>query len=106
MTKSTSVDFAKVLADPTRQTIMQLCSSQWISVNDIVAQLNIAQPSVSYHLAILRGAGLVNVRQQGRQSFYLLNQDKFVDCCGQLMIDFAPEQIATKQLKKFTQTEE
>ncbi len=102
MSKTTSVDFAKALADETRQKIMRLCCCEWLSVNDIVAKMNVAQPTVSHHLAILREAGLVSVREEGRQTFYTLNQDKVVDCCGQLMSAFAPEQKATQQFIKIT----
>ena len=102
MPKTTVVDFAKALADETRQKIMRLCCCEWISVNDIVAKLQVSQPTVSHHLAILRDAGLVNIREEGRQTFYILNQDKVVDCCGLLMSAFAPEQKATHQIIKFT----
>ncbi len=54
--------FAKALADETRQKIMKLCCCKWLSVNEIVEQLNVTQPTVSHHLSILREAGLVHVR--------------------------------------------
>ena len=106
MSKTSSVDFAKALADPTRQQIMRLCCCEWISVNDIVANTDVAQPTVSHHLAILRDAGLVNVREEGRQTFYMLNQDRVVDCCGQLMTVFAPEQKMTRQFIKIADIKE
>lgn len=96
MRKANSVDFAKALADATRQKIMRLCCCEWLSVNDIVAKTEVAQPTVSHHLAILREAGLVKVRREGRQVFYTLNQDAVVVCCGQLMSTFAPELPATQ----------
>jgi DNA-binding transcriptional ArsR family regulator len=102
MSKSTSVDFAKALADQTRQQIMRLCCCEWISVNDIVAQTKVAQPTVSHHLSILREAGLVKVRHSGRQTFYTLNQEAVIVCCGQLMATFAPEQAATRNFIKLT----
>ncbi len=102
MSKATSVDFAKALADTTRQQIMRLCCCEWISVNDIVAKTDVAQPTVSHHLAILRDAGLVKVRHEGRQTFYTLDQDKVVFCCGQLMTVFAPEQKATLEIAKIS----
>lgn len=106
MSKITPVDFAKALADETRQKIMRLCCCGWISVNDIVAKLDVSQPTVSHHLAILRDAGLVNVREDGRQSFYTLNQNKVVNCCSLLMSAFAPEQKATHQIIKITNLKE
>jgi DNA-binding transcriptional ArsR family regulator len=54
--------FAKALADETRQKIMKLCCCNWLSVGWIVERLNVTQPTVSHHLAILREAGLVDVR--------------------------------------------
>lgn len=105
MSKINSVDFAKALADETRQKIMRLCCCEWISVNDIVSKLDVSQPTVSHHLAILRDAGLVSVREEGRQTFYTLDQNKVVDCCGLLMSAFAPEQKATQQFVKITDKE-
>jgi ArsR family transcriptional regulator, arsenate/arsenite/antimonite-responsive transcriptional repressor len=95
-----TVDFSKALADATRQKIMRICCCEWLSVNDIVAQTSVAQPTVSHHLAILRAAGLVNVRHAGRQTFYTLNQDAVIVCCGQIMAAFAPEQKATREMAK------
>lgn len=92
--------FAKALADNTRQNIMNLVCCQWLSVNQIVEQLNVTQPTVSHHLALLREAGLVNVREEGKQTFYSLNQERVAFCCGQLMIKFAPETETTETLKK------
>ena len=65
MTESKPVEFAKALADETRQKIMKLCCCKWLSVNEIVEQLSVSQPTVSHHLAILREAGLVEVREEG-----------------------------------------
>jgi ArsR family transcriptional regulator len=102
MSKASPVDFAKALADETRQQIMRLCCCEWISVNDIVAKTHVAQPTVSHHLAILRAAGLVKMRREGRQAFYTLDQDKIVVCCGQIMTTFAPEQKATREMVKLS----
>jgi ArsR family transcriptional regulator, arsenate/arsenite/antimonite-responsive transcriptional repressor len=98
-TQPAPVTFAKALADETRQKIMKLCCCQWLSVNEIVEQLDVAQPTVSHHLAVLREAGLVDVRPDGKQTFYALNQERVAMCCGQLMTVFAPEEEATKTLK-------
>ncbi len=106
MSKTTPVDFAKALADETRQKIMRLCCCEWLSVNDIVAQMNVAQPTVSHHLAILREAGLVDVRHEGRQTFYTLKQDAVVSCCGQIMCSFAPGEEATLQVAKIADSRE
>ena len=92
--------FAKAISDETRQKIMNICCCESLSVNEIVEQLDVSQPTVSHHLAILREADLVTVREDGKQTFYSLNQENVAVCCGQLMIKFAPESITTEKLLK------
>jgi ArsR family transcriptional regulator, arsenate/arsenite/antimonite-responsive transcriptional repressor len=96
MSKFDPVLFAKALADETRQKIMNCCCCEWCSVTEIVDKLDVTQPTVSHHLAVLREAGLVEMREEGKQTFYTLNQERVVACCGQLMIKFAPEEKATE----------
>ncbi len=85
------ITFAKALADETRQEIMTLCCCKWLSVSEIVDALNVSQPTVSHHLSVLRSAGLVDSRREGKQIFYSLNQKRIADACCQLAGDFAPE---------------
>ena len=92
--------FSKAIADETRQKIMNMLCCNWLSVNEVVAKLDVSQPTVSHHLAILREAGLVNVREEGKQTFYTLDQTNISFCCGQLMIKFAPETESTKAVKR------
>ena len=99
MTNSNPVEFAKALADSTRQKIMNLCCCGWVSVSDIVEQLEVTQPTVSHHLAVLREAGLVKVHEDGRQTFYMLNQEQIASCCGNLVIRFAPETGTAEAVK-------
>jgi len=97
--KSNPVLFAKAIADETRQKIMNLVCCNSLSVNEIVEKLDVSQPTVSHHLSILREAGLVNAREEGKQTFYSLNQENIAVCCGQLMIKFAPETEAAETIK-------
>jgi ArsR family transcriptional regulator, arsenate/arsenite/antimonite-responsive transcriptional repressor len=85
--------FAKAIADETRQEIMHHLCCRWLSVNDVVDILGgrVKQPTVSHHLKLLEDAHLVDVRQEGRQRFYTLNQEVMTACCGQLMLKFAPD---------------
>ena len=87
-----SVEFAKALADNTRQEIMRLCCCEWLNVGEIVDAINVSQPTVSHHLSILRAAGLVNVRREGKQVFYTLNQQRIAAGCCVLAENYAPEQ--------------
>jgi len=89
----TNLEFAKILADGTRQEIMDMLCCEWLSVSEVVEGLEgqINQPTVSHHLKKLADAGLVEVRKEGRQRYYTLNQQNFTVCCGQLVMRFAPE---------------
>lgn len=98
--KFNPVLFAKAIADETRQKIMSECCCCWISVGDLTDKLKVTQPTVSHHLAILRDAGLVNIREEGKQTFYTLNQENIAVCCGQIMLKFAPEEEATEAVIK------
>ena len=91
--ESSELQFAKVLADETRQEIMRHLCCQWLSVSEVVEELGgrVNQPTVSHHLRMLERAGLVKVRRQGRQRFYTLDQARVALCCGRLMARFAPE---------------
>lgn len=92
--------FAKAIADETRQKIMGECCCCELSVNEIVEKVGFSQPTISHHLAILRDANLVNVREEGKQTFYTLNQEHIAICCGQIMVKFAPESVTTENLLK------
>jgi ArsR family transcriptional regulator len=94
------VMFAKAIADGTRQKIMTESCCCWISVGDLASKLEVSQPTISHHLAILRDASLVNIREEGKQTFYTLNQENIAVCCGQIMLKFAPEEKATEAVIK------
>ncbi len=87
-----TVEFAKALADETRQKIMALCCCELVSVSDIVEKLDVTQPTVSHHLKILKNAGLVHSERHGKQILYTLNQEKLAQGCCQVAEDFAPDQ--------------
>jgi ArsR family transcriptional regulator len=95
--------FAKAIADDTRQKIMSACCCCELSVNEIVEKIGYSQPTISHHLAILRDAGLVDIREEGKQTFYTLNQNRIAVCCGQIMLKFAPESETTLSVQKSIQ---
>ncbi|MFN3512022.1 MAG: ArsR/SmtB family transcription factor [Phenylobacterium sp.] len=61
----------RTLADPTRRAIFErLCREGEQTVGALTARAGVSQPAVSKHLAVLKQAGLVRDRQQGRQTHY------------------------------------
>jgi len=83
--------FGKALSDPTRQKIMKLVCCQWKNVTELVEDTGMAQSTVSHHLAILKQTGLVHSRNEGKQSYYTLNQDAIFKCCENTEQIYAPE---------------
>jgi ArsR family transcriptional regulator len=77
-------DIFDVIADATRRDILAVLldrhaddvhSSGEISVSEIVATLELSQPTVSKHLKVLRDAGLVAVREEGQHRYYRLDSE-------------------------------
>jgi DNA-binding transcriptional ArsR family regulator len=61
----------RTLADPTRRAIFErLCQQGEQTVGALTAQSGVSQPAVSKHLGVLRQAGLVRDRHEGRQTHY------------------------------------
>src|SRR5579875_502860 len=67
------------LADPARLAIVRRLAQGEQRVVDLVAELGLAQSTVSGHLACLRGCGLVTSRAEGWQAFYSLAQPALLD---------------------------
>lgn len=61
----------RTLADPTRRAIFErLCRDGEQTVGALTAQAGVSQPAVSKHLGVLKQAGLVRDRHEGRQTHY------------------------------------
>jgi DNA-binding transcriptional ArsR family regulator len=61
----------RTLADPTRRAIFELlCRDGEQTVGALTEQAEISQPAVSKHLGVLKQAGLVRGRHEGRQTHY------------------------------------
>jgi DNA-binding transcriptional ArsR family regulator len=70
---ATTADAFNAVADPRRRAILDVLAGGERSVNELVADLGLAQPQVSKHLRVLREVGAVDVREQGRQRLYRLD---------------------------------
>jgi DNA-binding transcriptional ArsR family regulator len=61
----------RTLADPTRRAIFErLCREGEQTVAALTARAGVSQPAVSKHLGLLKQAGLVRDRHEGRQTHY------------------------------------
>jgi DNA-binding transcriptional ArsR family regulator len=67
------------LAEPHRREILDLLRGGERCVGDLVARLDLSQPGVSKHLKVLRGAGLVDVRADGKRRLYALRSQPLAE---------------------------
>ena len=73
----------KLLSDETRLRVLSLLIHQGeLNVRTLCQQLDQSQPAVSHHLALLREAGLIRARRDGKHNFYRClpeKMDSFMD---------------------------
>src|SRR3954451_21014142 len=67
------------LAEPSRRRILDLLRGGERSVTDLVSKLDLSQPSVSKHLKVLREAGLVQARPEGKLRWYGLRAEPLAE---------------------------
>lgn len=69
------IDIFKVLADPTRRAVLERLASAEMTATELRQGFAISQPAMSQHLAVLRGAGLISERREGRYAHYRVEPD-------------------------------
>jgi DNA-binding transcriptional ArsR family regulator len=67
------VNALEALADPTRRRIVELLADGERNAGEIASHFSTSRPGVSRHLRVLRGAGLVRVREEGQRRVYSLD---------------------------------
>jgi DNA-binding transcriptional ArsR family regulator len=70
--------FAAV-SEPARRRILELLRERERPVGDLVEHLELSQPGVSKHLRVLREAGLVRVRRDGKRRWYGLRAEPLAE---------------------------
>lgn len=77
LSRSTSIFHA--LSDETRLAVVQMLGDGERCVCDLQAALDVAQSRLSFHLKVLKEAGLVTDRKNGRWSYYTLVPDALTE---------------------------
>jgi DNA-binding transcriptional ArsR family regulator len=75
----TPVTTYAALAEPSRRLILDMLRERDHSVGELVPRLRLSQPGVSKHLKVLREAGLVDFRVDGKRRWYGLRADPLAD---------------------------
>jgi DNA-binding transcriptional ArsR family regulator len=64
------VKAAAAIAEPTRRRLLELVRDREVPAGELAAKFDVSRPAVSRHLRVLRQAGLVHERRQGRLRLY------------------------------------
>ena len=91
------VSIFKALSDETRLRIVKLLEHGELCVCDLVAACDMVQPKVSFHLRVLKAAGLVKDRKQGKWMHYRLDD---TDLFKRFLLLTARDRIADEDVRK------
>ena len=79
------VQVFKLLSDETRlRILLYLAQDRELHVTALCEKLGQSQPAVSHHLALLRVAGLIEARRDGKHNFYSVRKTHFHRIIGEL----------------------
>ncbi len=80
------VRWFKLLADETRLRILFfLLEQRELNVRTLCEMLELSQPAVSHHLALLRVDGLIECRREGKHNYYRLLPQRFGDLMSKVL---------------------
>ena len=85
----------RALSDPTRRRILELLAKGDRSAGEIAEQFPVAFASVSHHLSVLRGAGLVATERQGQSIVYRLDTTVYQELMRSLLKMFGKDPHAS-----------
>ncbi|MCX6405519.1 MAG: metalloregulator ArsR/SmtB family transcription factor [Propionibacteriales bacterium] len=77
-----AVALFRSLSDPIRLRLLQRLTGSEARIVDLTAELQLAQSTVSTHVACLRDCGLITGRPEGRQMFYTLSRPELIELLG------------------------
>ena len=83
----------RALAEPNRLSIIHCLAGAPHRVGEIAVHVGLAQSTVSAHLAVLREAGIVTARPDGRSTWYRLDNDSL-----EFVLDAAERLVARSEL--------
>lgn len=83
------------VGDPKRLMLLYLVAEQPRNVTELTEMLDVAQPTVSYHLRILRERGLVNAERDGTSIYYSLGDPRILEAMN-IMRSFVADLLAER----------
>lgn len=78
VTRDMRRDVFQAIADPVRRDIIQLLSTQELSINEVAEKFEISRPAISKHLKILKECGLIDFNQVGRERRCIIRPQELI----------------------------
>ncbi|MBI4827021.1 MAG: metalloregulator ArsR/SmtB family transcription factor [Nitrospirae bacterium] len=92
-----TIQILKALSDETRLNIISLMKEGEICVCDITETLQVSQPKISFHLNVLKEAGIIIDRKQGKWVHYSINDS---DLFGRFLVLSVLDRIPSETMRK------
>lgn len=74
----------KALGDSNRMTIFQMLMEKELNASEILAKLNITQPTLSHHMKLLTDSGVISSRRAGNATLYSINKNSVIPLLNKL----------------------
>jgi len=73
-------EFLIALSNETRRKMITVIGqARELNVNQITGHFNLSRPNISHHLGILKRAGLLKTRKEGKETYYSVNKQFILD---------------------------
>lgn len=89
-----------MLSDENRQQLLLLLFDEGeLNVNELTERMHLSRPAVSHHLKLLLGAGLLQVRQEGKERYYSVSLAHSVALLQSLLASLMRDMAEQKMLE-------
>lgn len=90
----------RALADSTRRQILQELRPGELAAGEIASRFPISGPSISRHLGVLKGAGLIRERREANRILYSLVEERLALCVGRFLSAVCPEEAMSRRHRR------
>lgn len=90
----------RALADPTRRQILRDLRDGELAAGEIAGRFSISGPSISRHLGVLKGAGLVTERRVANRIYYSIVEERLAVCVGNFLSTVCPDQVVLRRQRR------
>ncbi len=95
-----SASVFRAIVDPTRRQILEDLREGELSAGEIAGRFDISAPSISRHLSVLLGAGLIEQRRDANRLLYRLRPETLLNTLSAFMGSVCPTQVMQRRARQ------